>query len=65
MVAGLITGARHAVNAEARQRVLAGEAFPTVKAWLVDALSRSYDLLERGLPGYCVRPPAGESSGPA
>lgn len=65
VAAGLITGARRAVFAQARQRLLAGESFPIVKAWLADALSRSYDLLERGLPGYCVGPSAGESSGPA
>ncbi|WP_205751821.1 TetR/AcrR family transcriptional regulator [Cryptosporangium phraense] len=50
LVAGLVAGSRHAVLAEARRRLLAGEPFDVVKTWARDAYQRAFDLLENGVP---------------
>ncbi|GAA0284197.1 TetR family transcriptional regulator [Cryptosporangium japonicum] len=56
IVAGLIVGARHAVLAEARRRLLDDEPFDEVKRWAADAYRHAFDQLENGIPaGYGSR----------
>jgi len=50
IVAGLVTGARHAVLAEARRRLLDGEPLAAVTDWAREAYRRAFDVLERGVP---------------
>ncbi|MFI5956419.1 hypothetical protein [Cryptosporangium sp. NPDC051539] len=56
LVAGVVVGSRRAVLVRARQRMLGGEAFETVRAWAEEAYRRAFDLVENGVPAdYGVR----------
>jgi AcrR family transcriptional regulator len=55
IVAGMVTGARHALAVRMREKLLAGEPLPEIRQWFADAAGHAYDLLEEAVPGYGVR----------
>jgi AcrR family transcriptional regulator len=55
IVAGLIVGARQAVLAEARRRLLADEPFASVLKWAREAYRRAFDTIDAGVPADYAR----------